>query len=898
MRESGQKPGAVRAYSALLRLLPRELREEFGAEAAALFRELWNEARRDGGPAASSSLWVRSSTRLVECAVRARLEAWRKTTSGPVAARGDTGVANTMGRIAQDLRYAARTLRKNPGFALTAILILGAGIGATTTIFSVVDTVVLRSLPYPSAGRLVHFDQGGHSFPLFRGWQDLESFEAVAAARDREVDLTSEAAPERLPAAAVSEAFFELLGAAPGLGRLFVASEYAGEGRSVVLSHPAWRRLFGGDPEVLGRVVQIDGQPTEIVGVLAETFVPPDLTTGSRVDFWFPLDDGGANRDDHAYHTLDVIGRLRSGVSLEAAQAEADAQRDAIAPQAPSQYVRRDGTMAYTPLVELREATVRNVSRTLWLLLGAVGMLLLIACANVANLFLARGTSRTREIALRGALGASRSHIASQVLTESVVLAVAGGALGVLLAFGGVDLLARFQPGGIPRIDGLAVDGRVLGFSLVMSVTTGVLFGWLPVLQATRGDINDALKEAATAVGAGRSGRRARGVLVVTEIALAVVLLAGGGLLFRTLVAMVQVDPGFETEGLAVVRLSLDARYSESDRRQFTEELSERLRGLPGTRSVMAGPSIPFSSTGTSRCCWRTSIVGDPALHDQEDRRYQSIVHPVTDAYFETLRVPVIAGREFTRGDMAGSQLAILDEGTARDLYGRDDVIGETLTLGDATLEVIGVAAGVHHWGLNQPIEPAVYVPYGTFGADFDRLEVAVRTDAALEAVAAGLREAVWAVDPDLPIPDVVTMEDRVSASLATPRFLSGLLGAFALVALLLACGGIYGSMLYTVGQRKREMGIRLALGAGREDVIGLVLRHGVLLAGAGIAIGIVAGLSLSRTMETLLWGVEPTDPLTFAVVGVALGGSAVLASFVPAWKASRTDPIRTLGAD
>jgi ABC-type antimicrobial peptide transport system permease subunit len=290
--------------------------------------------------------------------------------------------------------------------------------------------------------------------------------------------------------------------------------------------------------------------------------------------------------------------------------------------------------------------------------------------------------------------------------------------------------------------------------------------------------------------------------------------------------------------------------------------------------------------------------VGDPALHDQEDRRYQSIVHPVTDAYFETLRVPVIAGREFTRGDMAGSQLAILDEGTARDLYGRDDVIGETLTLGDATLEVIGVAAGVHHWGLNQPIEPAVYVPYGTFGADFDRLEVAVRTDAALEAVAAGLREAVWAVDPDLPIPDVVTMEDRVSASLATPRFLSGLLGAFALVALLLACGGIYGSMLYTVGQRKREMGIRLALGAGREDVIGLVLRHGVLLAGAGIAIGIVAGLSLSRTMETLLWGVEPTDPLTFAVVGVALGGSAVLASFVPAWKASRTDPIRTLGAD
>jgi putative ABC transport system permease protein len=889
----------VRAYGKMLGALPRDFRASFGDEAERLFAELYGEALRERGRTAALRFWIWSTWRLALCAIRARGEA---TTNAPMAGGATTRHEEgetMMGGFAQDLRYASRTLRKNPGFALSATLILAAGIGATTTIFSVVDTVVLRSLPYPSAGRLVHFDEGAHSYPLFRAWQELESMEGVAAARDHDVDLTGEGAPQRLPAAAVSDRFFEMLGASPALGRLFTASEHPSTQGPVVLSHGAWQRLFAGDPDVVGRSVRIDGRPIEVVGVLSEDFVPPDIETGSRVDFWLPLDDGGEERrDDHGSHTLSVVGRLRPGVALAAAQAEVDAQREAMASQAPTQYVTRDGSIRYTPLVELREATVRSVSRTLWLLFGAVGMLLLIACANVANLFLARGTSRAREIALRGALGASRRRIMRQVLTESVVLAVAGGALGALLAFGGVELLLRFQPGGIPRIDTLAVDGRILAFSLFVSMGTGVLFGWLPALQATRGDINDALKDGGTSVGVGRRRRRARSLLVITEVALAVVLLAGGGLLFRTLIAMVRVDPGFEVEGLAVLRLSLDAGYTPTGRLQFTEELSERIRALPGTRSVGAGPTIPFSYTGGSRCCWRTNVVGDPAQYDEEDR-YASIIHPVTQSYFETLAAPLASGREFDAADMAGGQVAILNARTAMDLYGTEEVVGRTLMLrGRTPLEVVGVVRGVRHWGLDQEIEPAVYVPYGVFGGDFDRMHFAVRTEAPIETVAAALRQAVWSVDGDLPIPEVVSMEARVSASLASPRFLSGLVGGFALVALLLACGGVYGSMLYTVGQRRREMGIRLALGADRQDVIGLVLRHASLLGGTGIAIGLLVSLALSRLMESLLWGVTPTDPPTYAGVAAALGLTAAVASFLPAWKASRTDPVRTLGAE
>jgi putative ABC transport system permease protein len=508
-------------------------------------------------------------------------------------------------------------------------------------------------------------------------------------------------------------------------------------------------------------------------------------------------------------------------------------------------------------------------------------------------------------MSLRAALGATRVRLAGQVLTESVLLAFAGGALAVVLAFGGVELFSRFSPGEIPRIDTLAVDVRALAFSALIATLTGILFGVLPAVQAMRADVNDALKDGSQSFTASRGGRRLRSGLVVAEIALAMVLVTGAALLMRSFVARVQVDPGFDTEGLVVVPLRLGAEdddpgaastWTGPERLLLIEELLERARALPGTRSAAAAWTTPFRTTGGGRCCTIARIVGDPALVD-DARPFRMVIHPVTPDYFGTLGAPLAAGREFTAADR-DAEVAVVNRPTARQLFGSEDVVGRTVTVGESgslTLEIVGVVEGVHHWGPTEGVEEAVYVPYARLGTGFDELEVLVRTDSDTGTAAAALRDAIWALDPNLPVPEVTTMERRVSASLATPRFLAGLLGGFAAVALLLACGGIYGSMLYTVGQRRREMGIRLALGAAAPDIVRLVLRYGVTLAVAGVVLGTLTGLAISRVMEGLLWGVEPTDGVTFAAMAVLLGSSAVSAALVPAWRAGRTDPLQTL---
>ena len=898
---SPSPPLAVRLYGWLTVLLPRELRERFAGDATDVFADLHRDAIGERGSVGAWALWGRSAALLLMCAVQARGEEDGKQSMGApgrgALPSGGWG-GGVMGGFLQDLRYGVRTLLKRPGFSLTAILILAAGVGATTTIFSVVDTVVFRELPYPDAGRLVHFDNGSHPYPNFRTWSQMSSFQSVSAERDVEVDLTGDGAPERLSAVSVSSEFFRMFGAAPHLGRLFDAGDYPGDRSVSVLGYGFWQRRWGGDRSVIGRTLQIDGAPTVVVGIIDPDFEPPEIETGSRVDVWFALDDGGERANAHGFHTLGVVGRLQPGVSVEAAQAEVDAERRLIAEDFPQNYVRRDGSLRTTPLTPLREATVVSVRSTLYVLLGAVGLMLLIACANVGNLFLAHGTARMREIALRSALGAGRGRIASQVLTESILLALVGGALGVTLAYAGVDLFKRFNPGGIPRIDAVAVDLRILLFTVLISGATGVLFGLLPALQAMRADVSDALKEGAATATASRGGRRVRSGLVIAEIALAVVLLTGAGLLFRSFIARVQVDPGFDAEQLVVLPLSLGAEYEESERRHFTDNLLERIGALPGTRSVAAGWKLPFSVTGRSRCCWSTSVEGDPALID-EDNPFISIVHPVSPGYFETLGASLAYGREFVPADSdpEGSP-AMLNRRAAEALFGTDDALGHTIVLGGSAHMVVGIVDGVHHWGLSQGVQDAVYVPYAAYGPAFPELDIVIRTDAPLETAAPALRDLVWALDAALPIPEITTMERRISSSLATPRFLSGLLGGFAAVALLLACGGVYGSMLYMVGQRRHEMGIRLALGAAGSDVIRLVMRYGLVLSGAGVALGVLAGLSLSGFLERLIWGVEPTDPLTFVAVALVLGGTAAAASFVPAWRASRTDPLQTLRAD
>ncbi len=586
-----------RFYRGLLRTAPTDFREAHGADLAELFSDLYREALRKGGVVAALRLWLRSTQSLIVCVFAEHWDQRRMRRRGRAASRWEYTLPpnkrdprRMIEGMKLDLRYAMRTLARTPGFALMAIMILGVGIGATTTIFSVVDTVVLRPLPYPDPGELVYVDNGSHTVPDFIEWRDkIGSFSAIAGAWDGEADLTGEGTPERLQIVRVTEGFLSMLGATPYLGRLFVADDFVGEPAAVLLDHGVWQRRWGSDPTIIGRQIHLGGRPVVVAGIVHPDFVTPDAPVGSSIDVWVPLDARQPDLQRRNYYMLEVVARIREEVGREAAQAEMDAIMAGIAEEFPEQYTRRDGTVRSYPLVPLHEVTVRRVSGTLFVLLGAVGFMLLIACANVANLFLARGTARAREIALRGALGASRSRIVGQLLTESGVPALAGGALGVGLAYLGVAIFARVDPGSVPRIHDLAVDPRILLFALVASVGTGILCGMFPALQAVRRDVNDGLREGTANATVGRERRRVRSTLVVSEVALTLVLLTGAGLLFRSFVSMIQVDPGFQTEELVTVPLNLEGEnsfqggsYTEEGRVQFVQELRERLEGLPG----------------------------------------------------------------------------------------------------------------------------------------------------------------------------------------------------------------------------------------------------------------------------------------------------------------------------
>jgi len=473
-----------------------------------------------------------------------------------------------------------------------------------------------------------------------------------------------------------------------------------------------------------------------------------------------------------------------------------------------------------------------------------------------------------------------------------------GGLGGIAVAYVGVAAFASFNPGNIPRLQDVAVDPRILAFAFAASLATGVLFGILPALQAARTDVNEMLKEGAAGATTGRRGRRTRGALVIAEIALALVLLVGAGLLFRSLMEIVSVDPGFQTEQLVDLSLQLGPTFTDQERVAFANQVIERLEGLPGTQAAAAGWTLPFVYHGRSRCCWRTS-VRDQA-QPPADEETLTMGHPVTPGYFAMLSAPLRYGRGFVAADStAEPSVAVINVATAMEVFGTENPVGRVMVMGDEEeLTVVGVVEGVQHYGLSHDIENAMYVPYERYGGELPMLHIGVRSQADFETVVAAMREAVWALEPDLPIEEIVTMRQRVSASLATPRFLSLLLGVFAGVALLLACGGIYGSMLYSVSQRQREMGIRLALGADGSSVIRLILGHGLMLTVIGLGIGVGGALALSRLMENLVWGIQPTDPLTFVGVTLALAAAALAACFFPAYKASRADPLQTLRAE
>lgn len=822
---------------------------------------------------------------------------WRRPLSGLLAVMahraGRLGFWDTLG---QDIRFALRTFRRKPGFALAAVLILGVGIGATTTIFSVVDTVMLRPLPYPEPEELVSFGGYRGMRPLmYRYWRDgLESFEGLAAAWVTPVGLTEGGPPQRLKAARVTPDLLPVLGATPLLGRLLIKDDYRGDGGVAVLGYEVWQRQWGGDPGILGREIRVEGKPVVVAGIVSPDFDLPEAVTGPEVDLWLPLDV-----DDPGIATwsiLAVVGRLKDGVGRSAAQAELRNFTVNLAPELPDYLVDRDGSVVQTPLIPLQVATFRAVGSSLMLLTWAVLLMLAIACANVANLLLAQGTARVREMALRGALGAGRWRLVRQLLTESFSLALLGGALGIALAFLGVHAFLRFNPGGVPRIEDLTVDPRILLFGLFASLVTGIAFGLMPALHTAGGDTAQAMKEGgAAAAGAGR-GRWTRGGLVVTEVALALVLLVAGGLFFRSLVASARADPGFRIDNLVMVPLHLGSGYDAAQRQEFTKEVASRLRARPGTEGVAAGLTAPFQYLGASKCCiW----------HEVKEWGGTGEVRPlpmvmtqtISPGYFRTIDAPITYGREFDASDEVGEgHVAVINELTARYFFGTEDAVGQVLEVGDwGAFRIVGVVRGVSHWGVTQGVQAAVYVPYAQWGAFSDIYTLMVRSTADTQSLASFIRDAIWSVDPDLPAEEIVPMRVRAETAMAGQRFLTVLLGAFAAMALILATGGIYATMLQTVGRRRQELGIRMALGANKRQVVGSVLKRGMSLAGLGIAIGTAASVGLTRILRAWLFGIGVIDPPTLVVVLTILGGGALVACLLPAIKAAQSDPLETL---
>ncbi len=807
-----------------------------------------------------------------------------------------------MNTLRHDLRYAARRLLRSPGFTLIAVLTLGLGIGANTAIFSVVNAVLLRPLPYPDADRLVMvFNERGESrVPIsapnyldFRTQTQL--FSSTAAYEgDRSYNLVGVGDPLLMHGTAISAEFFSVFGISPLLGRGFLPEENEpGGGSVVVLSHGTWRQHFGADPQVVGRTITLDGVAHTVVGVMPENFDFPRRST-----LWTPLVYDASFRDDtnRGWHSLGMVARLDPAVSVDRAAAEMRVLGDRLA----SEYVQLANSSATA--VPLQEVIVGDLRPALLMLLGAVALVLLIACANVANLLLAQAAAREGELAVRTALGAGRRRLIRQLLTESILLGLIGGGLGVLLAFWGTDLLVMLQPDVIPGSEEVRVDRVVIGFALGLSLLTGILFGLIPAFQVTGTDLTTSLKEGGRGSLSGRRGNRARGVLIVAEMALAVILLAGAGLLIRSFVGLVQVDPGFRADGVLAVNLILPtSSYPTGDAtRAFYGRLMERLEGAAGVNSAGAVSALPLGG--------RAMMVGYFRSDRERPRDGElSVTHvrSATPEYFRTLGIPLLRGRSFEPGDRPGAPAALLlSEAAAEELFPGEEPLGKsvTLTMGtelqpeQVTAEVVGIVGSVHQVGLDTDIDPEVYLPFAQ--APFHIMDVTLRTDGPPLALAGAVREAVREIDPNLPIGELRTVEQVVANSIAQPRFYMLLLSIFAGVALLLAAVGIYGVTSFAVLQRTREIGIRLALGAPGSSVLRQTIVQAMRATVLGLALGLVLTLALRRVLTSMLYGVGPSDPVTLVGVALLLAAVGLVASWIPARRATRVDPMVALRAE
>ncbi len=798
----------------------------------------------------------------------------------------------------QDLRFGLRMLLKNPGFTLIATLTLALGIGANTAIFSVVNALMLRPLSYPHPERLVWVDEASKTRPNnlvfgahFLDWREqCQTLEGIAAYSNWERTLTGAGEPERVVCGEATENFFPLLGAQSFAGgRNFTAAEdKPGAERVVILSHELWQRRYNGDPDVVGRSVALDEESYTIIGVL-----PADFRYFRPFDLWTPLKlNPQVERGNQRATMLEVVARLKPGATREQAHAEMETIRQRYETNNPNSLSFAN---AQTRLVFLQEKLLGDTRRALLALSGAVGLILLIACANVANLLLARASGRAPELAIRSALGAGRLRLMRQMMTECLLLAAAGGAAGLLLADGGVRLLEALNStetvGDLSRLAVISIDRRALGFTLIISMLTGLLAGSAPALQLSRPDLNAALKDGAR--GAGSHGRRLRGALMVSEVALALILLVGAGLLIRSFVKLLNMDQGYRAENVLTARLTLPERYKENAARvQFYERILERIAAAPGVTAVGATSLLPL--TPRNIVVW-LRVEGRPA--PDREREPPVFLGSVNPDFFRVMGIRLLSGRFFNDGDRQGApSVALLTESLARKLFPGEDPIGKRIYAPTSNAEwttVVGVVGDVRHKGLDRTLEPTVYLSYRQ--APPTRLALAIRGSVDPLSLAPALRGAALAVDPAMAVHDVMTMDARRANSIAARRFNLLLLGALAALALLLAGVGIYGVISYVVAQRAREVGIRMALGAQSGDVLRLLIKQGMTLVIFGVTLGSLGSFALTRVMTSLLFGVSASDPLTYAGAALLLSAIALLACYLPARKATKLDPLVAL---
>jgi len=808
-----------------------------------------------------------------------------------------------METLAQDIRYAVRMLLKNPGFTLVAALALALGIGANTAIFSVVNAVMIRPLPYRDASRLVmvwedNRNRGKHQNVVspanFLDWKEQSDvFEDMAALYDTNLNLTGVDDPEEIPAQRVTLNMFDLLGAQPMLGRTFEPDDaQTARQDSVILSYGLWQRRFGGDKEIIGKTIKLNTEIYTIIGVMPpdyQLFVKQGSNTGDRADIWLPMLLGNDDRVRRGRYAM-AVARLQPGVTAQQAQS----QMSALAAALETQYPDFNTGWGVT-LVAFREQFTGEIRPALLVLLGAVAFVLLIACANVANLLLARAASRQKEMAIRLAIGASRARIIRQLLIESTALAVLGGAAGLLLAMWGVDALVALGPKELLPPGGTRLNLIVLGFTMLVSLLTGAIFGLAPAMEASRTNLNMVLKEGGKASASGGRSHQLRNLFVIAEIAMALVLLVGSGLLIKSFVRLQSVNPGFNPRNLLTVRVALPyAKYrGEGRREQFFRDALARIRQIPGVRQASAVNFLPFSGPGAATSF---SVVGRPAPPPGEEPVVDSRV--CDENYFQTMGIPLIKGRTFNeREQTVISHVVIINETMAREIFPGEDPIGKRVSIDmmedPPPCEIIGVVGDVKHAGLDGEVRAMSYWPHVELAYRF--MTLVARTDGDPLNYVTAMRREVQALDNDQPIASVYTMEQLMSESVARARFSTTLLAIFAGVALILAAVGIYGVMSYAVTQRTHEIGIRMALGADHTAVMRMVVRQGMTLAIIGIATGLAASFALTRLLASLLYGTSATDPLTFIAIALVLTGVALGACFVPARRATRVDPMVAL---